>query len=447
MIRILYWNIKQFAKNKIDNPDPKRKRGEEKTGAAASQDRCNVIINALSEATPVPDIFVVVETATGGGTEGSLINGAGASGSLTLLQKIRTKLGPNWMLVPPVILGTGTLSEGVSVYYNSKTLAFTGPFYFQGSAGVATKPGTVTPVTYDGDWAGCLPPTPTPTSSGVINPGIPQNQLAGQWYFNDGKKVPKKIEFPGSGDRAPFLTTFWDIASGRNIKLLAYHAPPDHVQAANGINNIVSIQEMNAKLEDNSVGVITGDFNVSLFDTDNAPKAYTNLISKANYQRQINPTAATYPDRGYVCTTFTSWNTKTQPSPDNVNGYPAYGYLSTNSYDNFFIRYGKSLTNPNFGVNNATIVNLVTGAPYTAVTTPPYTGPVGSKNFSSAMAKTTAKVAAGMEIPALPLPPAGPGGNGGFVPRTAGAGPKFREWDNLGKVYSVSDHMALVVDI
>lgn len=444
MTKILYWNIENFSINKINDPDTKRKRkSKAPTGVVASGNRSNLILNAMQA--NVPDIFVIVETTTGAGAEGTLINAGGSQAALDLLQKIRTKFGATWMLVPPLIVGQGTLLEGVCVFFNSNSkLFFTGPFGWQGGVSPASVIGGTT-VAYAKPWDTALPAIKTPTTTGIINGGLPQNQLAGQWLYDDGAKPPLKLEFPSTGERPPYLTTFWDAGSNRNIKLVAYHAPPpDTLISAAGVDSLSQIREITTLLKPEDDVIIMGDFNVDLSDEDSADEAYDTLIADS-YTRQINPTTdSDFPDVGYICTTMYTTSGKNKAEPTNTRGYPAYGYMTPNSYDNMLTRYGNITRVP--VSSKITIVNLVAGAPYTKATTPAYAGAMGTLIYTTAMAKDS-RATDPLAPVALLLPPnPTPNGNGGYAPRTKGVGTKFREWANYGVVRSTSDHMALIID-
>jgi len=447
MSRILYWNIQQFGLNKINNPSLKRKqKGSSLNPNQASIARRQYIISTLT-ANP-PDIFVVVETTTGAGAPGTLVNAGGATGALDLLNRIQgaPALGANWRLVPPIIIGQGNLREGISVYYNSANLDFTGPWGWQGGVNPAAPVGGIVPVAYAPPWNNCLPGGVVPGGS-PINPGVNMNRLAGQWQFRGpvvGGIAPV-LTFPGPLNRTPFLTTFWDAAGGRTIKLLSYHAPPNFGAAANGTNNLSTIQEMTANLGANEVGVIVGDFNVDLFNAYYRGIAYTNLTGVAGYTRHINPTANVWPNKGYV---FTHLKTSNQAKPWQTNGYPGYGYTGSNtnfpgydSIDNILTRYGGGLVPP---VNhNMTIVNRVTGSPYNRIAPTPGGAPAGNLVYQTGMNQIIGGANAGLPA-ALPLPPPAPGG---IVPGTIGGLSSFKGWSNYGHIRSTSDHMALIIDV
>jgi len=457
MTRILYWNIQQFGINKINNPSRKRQLGSSVNSMAASIDRRALIMSTI--AANLPDIIVVVETSTGAGAEGTLISAGGQTGALDLLVRIRGAHGPNWMLVPPLILGQGGVKEGISVYYNSAVLNFTGPFGWQGGANPSAATGVIgiaNMVEYPAPWyigAGnannVLPAGNTPGTAGIINPFMPMSKLAGQWLFHDNALPPNQLQFPGIGNRPPFLTTFWDPVNNRNIKLLSYHAPPDFGPAANGTNALSNIQEMTTDLGAQDVGVIVGDFNVDIFNALFSGIAYNNLTNPAvgGYTRQINPTGNFFPDKSYVCTHI---KTSNQAKPWTANGYPGYEYIGSNtnfpgydSIDNILTRYGAAAGGP---AANMTIINRVSGSPYNRVMPTPGGSPAGHYVYPTDMQPIIGGALAGLPV-ALPLPPNGPGGNGGYLPGTVGALKRFKGWDNYGKIRSTSDHLPLIIDV
>jgi hypothetical protein len=456
MARILYWNIQQFGINKINEPRARNKRGADGNvlPTPESSYRRSVIETTLAQNTP--DIFVVVETSTGAGASGTLITAGGADGSLYLLEQLRTQWFPleDWRLIPPLRLGQGGVQEGISVYYNHNRVQFTGPWVWQGdghASGPLQNVGIGNLVDYGDPWDDCLPAGNAPNDPlNTINPGIPYRQLAGQWQFFGPAVggIAPVLGFPNAFNRPPFLTTFWEPgvggAAGKIIKLLAFHASPKKQQAADGTNQLSNILEMTTGLNANEVGVIVGDFNVDIFNTFFEPIAYNNLLANlpggAGYTRQINPTVNAWPSKGYVCTMLRSHNSA---RPWETNGYPGYEYVvqdTFSSVDNILTRYGGgSATGP---ATNITIVNRVTGSAYTREPMP-YPGPPGSLVYNSAM---NLNAATGLPS-ALPLPPAGPTGVGGFVRGDIGALSTFIGWNNYRRVRSTSDHMGLIVDV
>lgn len=441
MTRILYWNIQQFGINKINEPSKKRAWDGTSIPTFKSVYRKQVIQTTLAQ--NKPDIFVVVETSTGAGAPGTLITGSGRDGSLFLLKQLRNWFpADNWQLVPPLRLGLGNVQEGISVFYNHSRVQFTGPWGWQGGihpSNSVANIGAMNLTDYAHPWDDTLPDGETPGGGNLINPDVPYRQLAGQWLFHD--PAGGILGFPNAFNRTPFLTTFWDPAgAGRTIKLLSFHASPKKQQAADGTNQLSHILEMTANLAANEVGVIVGDFNVDLFNTHFEPIAYNNLLAGgAGYIRQINPTANTWPNKGYVCTTLRSHK---HAKPWATNGYPGYEIVIPNTFssiDNILTLYGATAGGP---AANITIVNRVTGTPYNRTAPPVGGAPAGSLTYNSAMALNALGIPA-----ALQLPPTGPNGQGGFAPGSIGALTAFAGWNNYRRIKSTSDHMGLIVEV
>lgn len=437
MTRVLYWNVQNFGINKLNQLGKKRDINGNKLPTPESGYRTSVMRSVLTN--NPPDIFVLVETQTGNRAAGTLISqSGGANGAKFLLDKIRNWLAPTWMLVPPLVLGTGGVTEGISVYYNSANLNFTGPWGWLGGNNPAGPPGNL--VNYPNFWYNAggwksLPTGNTPGGGNNINANTPYRQLAGKWKFTDNNAA--QIDFPNNWNRTPFLTTFWDPNNNRTIKLLSFHASPKKGQAANGTNNLSDIPEM-VNLGMNEVGVIVGDFNVNLYNTYYEPIAYNNLINVAGYTRHLNPTNNNqFPDKGYVSTMLKSVK---NARPWNTNGYPGYGYTITDSYtsvDNILTKYGGGVNN----ATNFTIVNPVATSPYNLVVN---ALPQGHYVYPTAMQNT----GGGRDPDTLPLPPNGPGGGGGVSPvGGAGALKTFQGWASYRRVRSTSDHLPLIIDI
>lgn len=452
MARILYWNIRQFAINKIDAPRAKRRWDGSFIIPPQPGYRKRVIRTTITQ--NKPDIFVVVETSTGAGAAGTLISAGGADGSIFLLQQMRTWFpGDDWRLIPPLRLGQGNVQEGISVFYNHARVQFTGPWGWQGDGNPSDSVANIglgNLVNYGPPWVNLLPAGNAPAGLNTINPGVPYRKLAGQWLFHGplAGGVAPVLGFPNAFNRTPFLTTFWEPgaggAAGKMIKLLAFHASPKKQQAADGTNQLSNILEMTTDLAANQVGVIVGDFNVDLFNTHFEPIAYDRLLGAfpagVGYTRQINPTANIWPDKGYVCTMLRSHNSA---RPWATNGYPGYEYViqdTFSSVDNILTRYGGgSAVGP---ATNITIANRVTGTPYNRDVPAIAGAPQGSLIYNSAMALD------GGGLPsALPLPIAGPTGHGGIVPGNIGALTSFVGWNNYRRIISTSDHMGLIVDV
>jgi hypothetical protein len=360
------------------------------------------------------------------------------------------------MLVPPLLLNAGTTKECISVFFNSNTVDFTGPYGWGGQTAKANGPF----VTYQQGFQNALPVAVVPNTAGY-NVGLPQNTLAGQvTFFNTGAP----IGFPQiRNNRAPFLTTFWDKVGLRNIKLLSYHAPNPSKGPSAGIRALARIPEMTTGLAANEVGVIVGDFNVNVFDTDLATYAYGPLTTGAPKGQQyrkhiIDAGIDSFPAKGYLCTTMYAANLKTGITPGpwgNLTyqdkhpnwGYPGYEYTTENSYDNILTRFGTNVVPP--GDFKITVVNRVTGTPYNGLNPPTDNAPIGSFIYTSAMKDANAQDAM---IPVLPLPPGhdGPDDQGGYdygADDAAALYTNFNEWENYGKIRSTSDHLPLLIQV
>lgn len=470
MIKILYWNVQDFAISKIHDTRPvKRIRDEndrqyqarQQRAMSNSKDRLDIILDTMRQGDgAMLDIFVLVENVAGGDTTGSLITGSGVQGATDLLEAIRARLTfgtrqDQWMLVPPLLLTSGGTKEGISVFFNSATLDFTGPYGWGGQ--VAKADGDF--VNYGKtDFKNALPTAKVSDKAG-FNAGKPQNTLAGQVTFFDGEDDP--IGFPvRSKDRAPLLTTFWHKSESKNIKLLSYHAPnPDDGPSA-GIIQLANIPEMTTGLGDNEIGVIVGDFNVNVYDNETAAYAYGPLTTKApkgqQYIKHINASGlTTFPSKGYLCTTMYATNlSSTRPAPwgnwaDDIGfGYPGYDYTTENSYDNILTRYGKNMTAPDN--SKITIVNRVTGTPYNGLDPSTDGAPIGSFLYTSSMDDRDQDAV--IFKPALPLPPKNPGPEkqGGYDMNADNAPAlrtKFIMWGNYGKIRSTSDHLPLLIQV
>ncbi|WP_441292015.1 hypothetical protein ACSRUE_17720 [Sorangium sp. KYC3313] len=447
MPRMIFWNVNVFSEDKFFIRERERKRDEEEAwGEDAAQNYLKVLFNAITANNP--DFIVIVEARPGSNTgEGTLLSDGGA---MQLLRYLRANDSAQWALVPPVISGLGNAGEGIAVYFRrTATLYFTGPWRWPGGAGPAA-PGVMVGdyrSQYQDAFSNPVDNRTVPGGNNLYNAGEIERKLAGQWrYFGGGGggggggagAAPAPIGFGGDGTRSPFRTTFYDSATtpGRNYSILACHAAPSQLPtpatapstlATQAIGNLHEVQNIGA----NETIVVVGDFNVSLFVAAATAVAYAPFA--ANYVQVINTVGgaalpAGYPARGYLSTHIVSDNHAT---PSNARGYPAFGYMSEldaygqyDSIDNAFVRNG--------AVASATIANLITGAPYTAVMPVPAGMPPGTLTYASALS----------DPKSLNSPK-------GYDP----AGDDFddeTEWFldivNYGLVYGVSDHLPLVFD-
>jgi hypothetical protein len=459
--RILYWNVNNFSIRKIfDEGTPQEFQ--------YSQDRLNHIVRQVI-APNAPDVFVLVEAfrrVREVGDQGMTVGGNTRVGfaMLLLADEIRHSLGPTWCLVPPVNIGNFGFQESVGVYYNCQTMQFTGPWiYCQPNAAVqinkACPPtaGNLTRIrNWKHDWLDELPNPNNPDPARRLNrtwgpgPGVNINewQSAGQWEYYTAQNV--RMNFPDPDNRSPFHVDFVETAApNRRIRLFAVHTSPS--TAVGATIKIGTIPEVN-QFPANSVSVVIGDFNVDSFDQAQN-RAYKGIGAGGyqvnpnlyqNYEMALDPWAGAFVALGRkaYCMTHllpgnlaTPFNNTGVPTDPQHNVYPRRGYMGgvnintqgasdTGAIDNAFVHYTPgTLTLP----RNTTIVNTIAGKPYTQQPAPPGVGVAltGGVGYASSLAN--------------PIPP------GGVNPPVDPLG--FGNWNNFGKVYSTSDHLALSVDV
>lgn len=452
MTRVLYWNIESFGYNKIRPLTTKRDR----TGALIpdlnAADRLALILAHITAFNP--DIFVVVETASGPSNgPGSLISPTGGwQGCVELLLRIRNLTGLAWNLVPPLVVGQAGRAEGVAVFYKPVIPAgggvaagrrlFTGPNAWSPAGnGISFNP-TVLPAPAAGNYpllqtntcftvAGrAIPPT-------ALNPGTPiESQCAARVDFVDNLGAP--INYGGL--RQPYMVTFCETVDGppvvvqRNLTLFAIHSPPQYVAANAYLNGLANVRDISAALGALETRVITGDFNVNLLSQNgNDPLRYAPLTG-LGYALQLQPPAAAPPPAldaymGYFATHLKSKNSTIFWSTNvGVVPYPGYRYIgsssSSNLYsiDNILVRGGAA--------GNFTIANTVVGMPLNVVNPAPGGAPMG-----------VVAIASDFQAPPLGWPPSPAPA---FV---AGDRQRFRGWRNMGHIRSTSDHLALFVTV
>jgi hypothetical protein len=144
---------------------------------------------------------------------------------------------------------------------------------------------------------------------------------------------------------------------------------------------------------------------------------------------------AAYPSKGYL---VTHMRPVARASPDWTDGYPAFGYgtirgrvprrrgwVHYDSIDNGFVRGG--------ALANATIANIVTGAPYTAAAPAPADVPTGVLPYLTALNDPLS-----INVP------------NGYNPDDDNYWDDdvelFQSIDNYARVRGVSDHLPLVFD-
>jgi endonuclease/exonuclease/phosphatase family metal-dependent hydrolase len=449
----------------------------------------NYIVNSVLSGPfggPIPDIIVIVEVFSRTrevSTEGIVLRPGSEAGRavVALLNRIRATPiliagGANWCVVPPLNIGLMGQQEAVAVFFNATRIQFTGPnIYWQLYGPPGQIVGQSVPVdansfagrmNYQGAWqqgplAGLNRSTAFP---GVALP-VPEAQLAGEWrYYNPRPNPfplpplhppPGRIRMPYVGCRAPFYTRFLDLNTNTTINLFSVHTSPS--SAARAVQRMGQIPEMIGAVPPNTVNVILGDFNVDTFQSwpiytqwmvPAAGGGYTPAFDPRDTAGNVNPLCLPYCMTHLLPRTqSTPYNNTGVPSDPQHNVYPRYGYMGNSfpqlgnkgAIDNVFTRYGNAAP----PVNNATVVNTITGAPYNRFPRPPL---VPQARINGVPFASTFGVP---NVLYNPVPPANAAG-GGIDPGAAAAGAaltNFGAWNNYGKIHSTSDHLPLLIDV
>lgn len=465
MTRILYWNIRNFGLKTIQamhGEDPERP-------VARLQHIIDVLTGATlgGESFP-PDIFVLVEgheRTQDVHTEGSIAPSGDptSKGLLDLLGKIRALLGSAWCLVPAAFVGNFGFREAVGVYYNAKALEFVGPWvhYLPNTYNaepvaspldVAKAKGTI--VDYPPEWKQCLPSPDSKTADLRELAVRSEKQDAPEWRMAGRITYqipgwPRVMKFPDADNRQPYMTTFRDTSNNRLIRLFSVHTSPKSADAAT--KKFATVPEVE-EFPDGSVTVVIGDFNVDPFENPapflDWPAGYEMVLDPRSGGQRIEarkPYCMTHLLPPEEATPFKA-KVGTVADPQH-NVYPRYGYMGAmkpgqnegddwkvtdnGAIDNAFVRYGKNCYGaPGIGgvQRRTTIVNTVTGTPYTELAPPP--------------AGVTAELTSGYEYGSSLDPKIPPGG---IDPPIDTIG--FGTWSNFGKIHGTSDHLALSIDV
>jgi hypothetical protein len=459
MTRVLYWNINNFTTRKLFRPAPPQESLE-------AQDRFFHIVNQVI-APHAPDVIVVVEVydrTREVGYQGVPLRTGGNAGHavLMLLNQLRT-IDDRWCCVPPVNLGDFGFREAVAVFFNAASLYFEGPYvlslpnaasFRRARPANLANVGTLT--NYSALWADALPSPlniePNLQRAHTWNDGngaVSEVESAAQWEFYDDNNT--RLDWPGAQNRSPCYTRFREVGgANRVLKIFAIHTSP--ATAAAATYAIPQIQELPAAAGE--VSLVIGDFNVDTFGT--AVGAYVPLdgthdmlldprdpvsnnitpARKPYLMTHMLPPTRTNQTTGVVTQIATPFNTTGWAAPDpQHNVYPRYGYMGSiivgvsdsGAIDNAFVSYPVGAAIP---AHNTTIVNTVVGKPYA--------GPLG----------TDPALTGGLAYPttlATAIPAGGQNPPPAVAPQVDTI--QFTHWNNLKRIYSTSDHLALVVDV
>jgi hypothetical protein len=460
MTRILYWNLENFAENKINSVDPGRQVGSTVSRTQAAQNRLYYLGSVLRAVGP--DVFVVVEVESSPHRgAGELAVEAGARGCLTLLGHLRTVLpAENWDLVPPLQTGP---NEAVAVFYRHDRLTFCGPSLWPGGLGPSVRaddPQARPPGNYPALMDGALPAGAlVPRDGHWPNAGQCVRQCAAntsyEWSLAQAADGIGRFDW-GARERAPYQVCFLETptlvppipvpappapdANTRVLTVFAVHAPAHAGVAEEYLRNLSRLAEITEGQGPHEVRVVVGDFNVNLMDDQFATvEPYHHLMRLAPpYSLLLQPQAplpghlhegfadyfATHIRHRYsaVC-----WSTQAERRVA-----PGYGYTGSDfgppasAIDNAFVRYLGPGHDPDA---HFTIVNPVVGSPYPDVVGG---GPTGTVLFGRL----------------IDAPPSVLGHAPDIAPDyTPGLASNFRAWGNYGYLRSTSDHLPLVMDV
>lgn len=252
MTRVLFWNIKFFSINKINDQSSQ-------AAQFASRQRLINILSTVQKSSA--DIFIILEVRADQGAVGSLMSSDcnGGQAVLLMLTALRT-LTANWCLIPPLrmnprdTLGLNTYTEAVAVFYRSDTLNFVGPYVMTNALNQipVSAGGGAVPANYPAAWQACLPNN---------------NNYAGQFAFVNSQN--QALGFPSQNNRSPFLVRFTETGgANRTINLLAAHLPPNSTDAGTAFSRLFSIREMDPQampLANGEVRIVGGDFNLNTY--------------------------------------------------------------------------------------------------------------------------------------------------------------------------------------
>ncbi|MEL7611562.1 hypothetical protein AAGW18_03580 [Vreelandella titanicae] len=472
MTRVMVWNIDKFDIHKINqlslsaNPAFGLSEWEVSTGIFG------YIIDNLSLTLPdgsriFPDIFVVIEVSTefnaNNLTPGLLDTGLGGEGCLYLLEGLREASGnPNWMLVPP--LQTGAF-DSVAVFYDSSNLVFTGPRVWPGAQGPATDPNQVpAPATaaYPGMFAGVLPSRQVP--AGLPNAGTQEDICAANTVFHMKVGAPYAgHEMDFDSQRTPYQVTFGEIdGSGAVVRMLNFfivHSPANTNDAIQFMRTMAGTEEISSAPAINEVKAVLGDFNLNLTDYDQTrdpavlvqTDAYEPLTDLGYDMALTSPTPVPFGSlnpatfngyTGYLATHLKPVRRATYRYAGTIaDYYPCFGITGSSqssvknySLDNILARYGTAANGP---MAEISIMNGTVPQPYDVVPAPPYSPPQGFYTWPMQMAAP--------EYQAPPPQITNTNRNGNDAPLPALD--VFRQWNNYGRIFTTSDHMALIATI
>ncbi|HEX6041110.1 hypothetical protein [Longimicrobium sp.] len=285
-MRILVWNIQFFTSARV-TPQGGGTLAETLANAASAQANLAYITSTVAAADA--DVFVILETLSSQGAIGTLADGGGPDGVLSVLAGLRI-LSNQWMAVPPLrvnpreVLADRTYTESVGVFWRDDRVRFDGPMAWPAAPGTnatgpAIVPGTAAAGAYPAPWAAAVPGGTT---------AAPQVR-----FFSGGGQ---EILFTDNNHRRLYLTTFTERGGAqRLVRLFSMHTKPG-ITARTAVARLTSLQAGDWVPGANEVTVFAGDFNLNLRALTNLESAAINMLTWDDLRRiAISPTPAANP--------------------------------------------------------------------------------------------------------------------------------------------------------
>ena len=453
MAKILYWNIENFSANKIEFRTPRRTRGRAKRGREARSaplglEHLEAILEVfrprVRRTTVELDFIVIVEISHGSATEGEPVAGAAMVGVTSLRRYIDIGLEGSWGLVPPIVTGDEGYREAIAVYYRTDKWYFLGP-----STSVVPYPARLKRCLPSGSIPDCYPYDPGDRELRK------ERRRCGQFQFYSSPPNPVPIQFPGPRNRKPWLTAFGDKNDKDHlIRIMAVHTSPETADEATASLAQAHDIAYGADTASKQIDVLVGDFNVDATDPDNfsAGGPFSRLVGAVPLNVEYPYRALIRPAKGLDPRFLSYYHTHGKPAYDSpgeapariasdtdepppnvveVGDYPGLAY-SDGAIDNALVRHHG--TNP--PDDHVTILSTVRGQPYAIPNPAPRVSPLsGYYRIGCQMSETVEEM---VQI-----------FNDFSLERAASydINERFRDWNNYGKIRSVSDHFPLLFEV
>jgi hypothetical protein len=403
-MKIMVWNIEKFTSAKFEEYEyyPTARLGtKRKRQYHDAVDRLfymRDIVGAADSVADVPDVIAVVETMITRTTAlGQPMNALDWNGVKKFLHMIKAKTGnANWRVVPPIKcnppkpalhVGKWAAQEAVAVFYDTTTVTFEGPDYWNGAAIQRAALGAAA---YPAPWNGPL------VTGGTTR--------AGRVAHTDNAGAP--VLFPNDMNRRPFMVDFREVGGAtRLFRCLFIHTSPQHglggshVQGTRAVADIADMNPAQNTTAAPNYYVACGDFNVNDYNAAERISAYAPLLA-LNYRVVLRTTN----------TDSTHFRRKHEADPLNA----PFSYQHHEIIDNFFVRRSPG-PQPSIATYTRTSIDSVEGAP---------------APWGFVMGQSLATINA--IVPAYGVP---------------GPTATFRQWENFWSIISTSDHLPIYLRI